>query len=43
MQRLLHIAAIVLLLAGSPLATDEADRQPAGPNPSLRDQITRSP
>jgi len=33
MQRLLHIAAIVLLLAGCAFADDANDSQPAGPNP----------
>ena len=31
-QRLLHIVTIVLLLAASALAADEANRQPAEPN-----------
>jgi len=33
MQRLLHIVTIVLLLVGSVFAAEEADSQPAGPNP----------
>jgi Carboxypeptidase regulatory-like domain len=33
MQRLLHLVTIVLLLAGSAFAANEANSQPAGPNP----------
>jgi len=33
MQRLLHIVTIVFLLAASALATDDANNQPAEPNP----------